>query len=66
MIESSKVPIVFHNMLNDWELFKWDVDDWKTKLFRHPIHCRKGKITCTKVNLNIDIIKKFFYDFNEN
>jgi hypothetical protein len=57
VIESSRVPIVFHNMLNDWEPFKWGIDDWKTKLYRHPIHCRKGKITCTKVNLNTNKIK---------
>lgn len=52
VFESSDIPIVFNDMLDDWEPFKWDLEEWKTRLLLHPLHCRKGQITCTKVNLN--------------
>ncbi|XP_050434462.1 HSPB1-associated protein 1 isoform X2 [Adelges cooleyi] len=47
-IESSTVPIVFHKMLDDWELFTWDLQKWNQVFVNQPLDCRKGRITCTK------------------
>jgi len=58
-IESSKVPIIFNNMLDDWEPFKWNLDQWNNIFEKESLDCRKGRITCTKVNTNI-------YKSNEN
>lgn len=52
VIESSEVPLVFKNMIDDWKPLKWNLEDWKSICMLHPLSCRKGKITCTKVNLN--------------
>lgn len=56
IIESSKVPIVFNNMLDDWEPFKWNLEKWNNLLANQSLDCRKGRITCTKVHL-------FFYEY---
>lgn len=48
-IESSTVPIVFNNMLDDWEFFKWNLEKWNNIFENKPLNCRKGQITCTKV-----------------
>lgn len=49
-IESSRVPIVFNNMLDDWDPFKWDLDKWNNTFEHQSLDCRKGRITCTQVN----------------
>lgn len=59
-IESSRVPIIFNNMLDDWEPFKWNLNKWNSLFGNQPLDCRKGKITCTKVILNMH------YLFNVN
>ncbi|XP_022174308.1 HSPB1-associated protein 1 isoform X1 [Myzus persicae] len=48
LIESSRVPIVFNDMLDDWELFKWNLDKWNSIFEHQSLNCRKGRITCTK------------------
>lgn len=48
-IESSRVPIIFKNMLDDWEPFKWDLQKWNSLFEKQLLDCRKGRITCTKV-----------------
>lgn len=50
IIESSRVPIIFSNMLDDWEPFKWDLEKWNNVFENQSLDCRKGKIICTKVN----------------
>jgi len=50
VIESSRVPIIFNDMLDDWEPFKWSLDKWNSIFENQPLDCRKGRITCTKVN----------------
>lgn len=55
-IESSGVPIIFNNMLDDWEPFKWNLDKWNKMFENQQLDCRKGKITCTEVNKNINFI----------
>lgn len=49
-IETSQVPIVFNNMLDDWDPFKWDLDKWNSTFEHQSFDCRKGRITCTQVN----------------
>lgn len=49
LIKSSRVPIIFKNMLDDWEPFKWDLEKWNSIFENQQLDCRKGKITCTKV-----------------
>lgn len=49
IIETSRIPIIFNNMLDDWEPFKWNLEKWN-KLFENQLlDCRKGLITCSKV-----------------
>lgn len=50
IIETSRVPIIFNNMLDDWELFEWNLEKWNDLFKNQPLDCRKGRITCTKVN----------------
>lgn len=50
IIETSKVPIVFNDMLDDWEPFKWTVEKWNDLFENKPLNCRKGRVTCSKVN----------------
>ena len=50
IIESSRVPIIFNDMLDDWELFIWNLDKWNNIFERQSLDCIKGRITCTKVN----------------
>jgi len=50
VIESSRVPIIFNDMLDDWELFKWNLDNWNNIFEHQSLDCRKGRITCSKVN----------------
>lgn len=59
-IESSRVPIIFNNMLDDWEPFKWDLNKWNSLFENQSLDCRKGKITCTKV------IKNMHNKFNQS
>ncbi|KAF0749530.1 HSPB1-associated protein 1, partial [Aphis craccivora] len=47
-IESSRVPIVFNNMLDDWDPFKWDLDKWNSTFEHQSLDCRKGRITCNQ------------------
>ncbi|VVC24789.1 Hypothetical protein CINCED_3A000347 [Cinara cedri] len=47
-IESSRVPVIFKNMLDNWEPFKWDLEKWNSIFENQLLDCRKGKITCTK------------------
>jgi len=56
VIESSQVPIIFNGMLDDWELLKWNLDKWNNILEHQLLDCRKGRITCSKVNKTYIII----------
>lgn len=51
-IESSRVPIIFNNMLDDWIPYKWDLEKWSDVFNNKQLDCRKGRITCSKVNYN--------------
>lgn len=48
VIESSRVPIIFNNMLDDWEPFKWNLDKWNSIFEHQSLKCRKGRITCSE------------------
>lgn len=49
LIESTTVPIVFNNMLDEWELADWSLEKWINVFGDMPLDCRNGNITCTKV-----------------
>lgn len=60
IIESSRVPIIFNNMLDDWEPFKWNLEEWNILFENQPLDCRKGSVTCTKVNYKVHNINNNF------
>lgn len=56
-------------MLDDWEPFKWNLEKWNNLFKNQQLDCRKGLITCTKVNLNIKnyfIRNYYFYMYIRN
>ncbi|XP_050543797.1 HSPB1-associated protein 1 isoform X2 [Daktulosphaira vitifoliae] len=52
-------------MLDDWEPFKWNIQDWENIFENNPLNCRKGKITCSSEPLWERKCSQEFHKFND-
>lgn len=48
-IMSTTEPLVFHGLLNSWDIIKWTLDDWSTQIGQKNLDFRVGSKSCQKV-----------------
>lgn len=44
----SKEPLIFHDFIK-WDVLKWNLEDWRTKLGDQPLQFRVGKCIFSEV-----------------